>query len=171
MGEIKQALFERLFAEQGGALRDFFRWRLPRRQDVEEFVQEVYLRILRISDTDAIRDPEAYLFTVARNLLRERAVLARRERGNLDVDDPTVQEQLSDVPSFAGQIDAQRRIERLRQVLRELPPKPHAAVVLHYWHGLSYEAIAEKLGVSTHAVKKYLKQALALCRRRMARLG
>jgi RNA polymerase sigma-70 factor (ECF subfamily) len=171
MGEIKQALVVRLFAEQSDALRDFFRWRVPRRADVEEYVQDVYLRILKMSDTDTIRDPEAYLFTVARNLLAERSMLTRRERGNLDVNDPNVQEQLSEVPSFGGQIDAERRIKRLREVLRELAPKPHAAVVLHYWHGLSYEEVAEKLGVSTHSVKKYLKQALALCRRRMTSLG
>ena len=62
-------------------------------------------------------------------------------------------------------------IKRLREVLQQLPPKCHAAVVLQYWHGMSYEEIAQRLGVSTHMVKKYLSQALIHCRRRMARLG
>jgi len=36
---------------------------------------------------------------------------------------------------------------------------------------MSYQEVALQLGVSTHMVKKYLSQALAHCRRRMARLG
>jgi DNA-directed RNA polymerase specialized sigma24 family protein len=44
-------------------------------------------------------------------------------------------------------------------------------VVLQYWHGLSYEEIGLRLGVSTNMVKKYLSQALVHCRRRMSRLG
>ena len=55
--------------------------------------------------------------------------------------------------------------------LQQLPAKCQAAVVLQYWEGLSYEEIAERLGISTHMVKKYLTQALAHCRRRMARWG
>jgi RNA polymerase sigma-70 factor (ECF subfamily) len=54
-------------------------------------------------------------------------------------------------------------------VLAQLSPKCRAAVVLQYRYGLSYEDIAERLDVSPHMVKKYLAQALAHCRRRMAR--
>jgi DNA-directed RNA polymerase specialized sigma24 family protein len=35
---------------------------------------------------------------------------------------------------------------------------------------LSYEEIAQKLGISVNMVKKYLVQALAHCRRRMSSL-
>lgn len=38
-------------------------------------------------------------------------------------------------------LDAEQRVNRLREVLQQLPPKRHAAVVLQYWHGLSYEEI------------------------------
>jgi RNA polymerase sigma-70 factor (ECF subfamily) len=56
-------------------------------------------------------------------------------------------------------------------VLAELSPKCRAAVVMQYNHGLSYQEIAVRLGVSSHMVKKYLAQALVHCRRRMARLA
>jgi len=62
-------------------------------------------------------------------------------------------------------------VKRLRQVLRELPPKCQAAVSLQYWQGLSYAEIGQQLDISPHMVKKYLSRALAHCRRRMARLG
>jgi RNA polymerase sigma-70 factor (ECF subfamily) len=62
-------------------------------------------------------------------------------------------------------------VKRLRAVLRGLPPKCHAAVVLQYVHGQSQLQIAEHLHISPRMVKQYVGQALAHCRRRMARWG
>jgi RNA polymerase sigma factor (sigma-70 family) len=171
MTENKRTLVERLFAEHGRALQAFLFRRVRRHPDAAELAQEVYLRMLRVADMTAIRNPEAYLYTVASNLAKEHARHERQDGAALDVDDPLVQEQLAELPAFASQLDAEQRIKRLREVLQQLPPKCHAAVVLQYWQGLSYEEIAQRLGVSTHMVKKYLSQALVHCRRRMARLG
>lgn len=171
MGETRKALIERLFAEHGGALRSFFYRRVHHRPDAAELAQEVYLRMLRISDVDAIRNPEAYLYTVASNLAQEHRVLAQRHVTAIDIDDATSPELIAELPGVMGQVDTVQRVNRLREVLQQLSPKCRAAVVLQYWHGMSYEEIAAQLGVSTHMVKKYLSQALAHCRRRMARLG
>jgi len=171
MGETKKALVERLFAEHGGALRTFFYRRVHHRPDAAELAQEVYLRMLRIRDIDAIRNPEAYLYTVASNLAQEHRALAQRHVTAIDIDDATGPELIAELPGVMGQVDTVQRVNRLREVLQQLSPKCRAAVVLQYWHGMSYEEIAVQLGVSTHMVKKYLSQALAHCRRRMARLG
>jgi RNA polymerase sigma-70 factor (ECF subfamily) len=171
VAETKQALVERLFRQHGAALRAFFYRRVRHQPDATELAQEVYLRMLRISDTDAIRNPEAYLYTVASNLAKEHRVLERRAASTIDIEAATGEELLADLPADTSQIDTDERVRRLREVLRHLPPKCHAAVVLQYWHGMSYEEIAGQLDISTHMVKKYLTQALAHCRRRMARLG
>jgi RNA polymerase sigma factor (sigma-70 family) len=171
MAEIKKTLVERLFAEHGGALQAFFFRRVRKHPDAAELAQEVYVRMLRVADMESIRNPEAYLYTVASNLAKEHARHERRDGDVVDVDDPLIQEQLAELPSYAGQLDAQERIKRLREVLHQLSPKCQAAVVLQYWHGLSYEEIGQRLGVSTNMVKKYLSQALVHCRRRMSRLG
>jgi DNA-directed RNA polymerase specialized sigma24 family protein len=55
--------------------------------------------------------------------------------------------------------------------MKQLRPKWQAAVALRFMHGLSYPEIACRLGVSTQMAKKYVSQALSLCRRRMVRLG
>ena len=171
MSESKKTVVERLFTEHAGALQAFLYRRVRRHPDAAELAQEVYLRMLRVADIGAIRNPEAYLFRVASNLAKEHARHEHQGGAAVDVDDPRVQAQLAELPAFVGHLDTQQRITRLREVLQQLPPKCHAAVVLQYWHGLSYEEIAQRLGVSTNMVKKYLSQALVHCRRRMARLG
>jgi RNA polymerase sigma factor (sigma-70 family) len=171
MAETKKTLVERLFAEHGGALQAFLFRRVRKHPDAAELAQEVYVRMLRVPDMESVRNPEAYLYTVASNLAKEHARHQRRDGDVVDVDDPLVQEQLAELPSYAGQLDAQERIKRLREVLHQLSPKCQAAVVLQYWHGLSYDEIGQRLGVSTNMVKKYLSQALVHCRRRMSRLG
>ena len=167
----KNAFITWLFVRYRGRLRTFLGRRVRRQADIDEIIQEVYLRMLRVPDIEELRNTEAYLFTVAANLAKEYAVRGRSTQQTVDLDDPSVQERLCEVPAFGAYIDEQARIKRLREVLRHLPPKCHAAVVMAYWHGMTYEAIAERLEVSPHMVKKYLSQALMHCRRRMGRLG
>jgi RNA polymerase sigma-70 factor (ECF subfamily) len=171
MAETKKKLVERLFTEQGGVLQSFLFRRVRRQPDAADLAQEVYLRMLRVPDIEAIRSPESYLFVVASNLAKEHARHGHVERSALDVDDPQVQEQLAELPAFPADLDREQRVDRLREVLDQLPPKCRAAVVLQYWHQQSYQQIAQQLGISTNMVKKYLSQALVHCRRRMARLG
>lgn len=171
MAESKMAFVERLFARHRNALQAFFFRRLRIKADAADLAQEVYLRMLRVSDPDSIRNPEAYLFAVAGNLVRENAIADRRQAESADVEEAESQQLLADLPDFDAPLDTGRRVERLREVLGQLSPKCRAAVVLQYRYELSYQEIAERLGVSTHMVKKYLAQALGHCRRRMVRLA
>lgn len=170
MTETVQAFVERLFMLYGSKLLAFFNRRVGQ-SEAADHAQEVYTRMLRTRDWESIRNPEAYLFTVAGNLLRERAHLACIERYAVDVQDPAVQEQLARFPAFGEDVDAERRIQKLQHVLRELSPKCQATVVLQLWYGQSYAQIAEQLDISPNMVKKYLGQAIQHCRRRMAHLG
>ena len=169
MVESSKAFVERLFAHRG-ALQAFFHRRLRTKSDAADLVQEVYLRMLRVSDTDAILNPEAYLFTVARNLLTENALVDRRQAGAADVGEVDSMQALPDVPEFDTALDVTREVARLRLVLKQLSPECCAAVMLKYRHELSYQEIADRLEVSPSMVNKYLRQALSHCRRRMARL-
>jgi RNA polymerase sigma-70 factor (ECF subfamily) len=171
MTELKKVLIERLFAQHRGALQSFFYRRIRSKPDAVDLVQEVYVRMLRVNDTDAIRNPEGYLYTVANNLAIEHAVLERRHAKDIDFDQPVVEAELVGPAGLEENIDLQVRVKRLRDVLAQLPPKCRAAVYMKYRYGMSYQEIAEKLGVSDHMVQKYLGQALVHCRRRMARFG
>ncbi len=168
MSEPRKGLVERLFAEHRSALQAFFYRRIRAKSDAPDLAQEVYVRMLRVTDIHAIRNPEHYLYTVASNLVKEYAVLDRWQAHSVDLEGASIQQQLGELPTFDGQLDVAQRVARLRTVLGQLSPKCRAAVILQYRHGLSYQEIGERLNVSPHMVKKYLAQALAHCRRRMA---
>jgi RNA polymerase sigma factor (sigma-70 family) len=174
VADPKPSLVERLFTEHGAALQTFFRRRIrsrASRADAADLSQEVYVRMLRIHNQEAIRDPVLYLYTVANNLVKEHAVLDRRQASCIDIDKAPAQEQLETLPAFDGDLDASQRVARLKVVLKQLHPKCRAAVVLRFTHELSYREIAVHLGVSPQMAKKYVAQALGHCQRRMARLG
>jgi RNA polymerase sigma factor (sigma-70 family) len=171
VADPKPSLVERLFAEHRGSLQAFFRRRIRSKADAADLAQEVYIRMLRIRDEEAIRDPVRYLYTVANNLVKEHAVLDRRQASGIDIDEAPAHERLETLPAFDGELDATQRVARLGVVLKQLRPKCRAAVELRFTQGLSFREIAMHLGVSPQMAKKYVAQALGHCRRRMARLG
>jgi RNA polymerase sigma factor (sigma-70 family) len=114
--------------------------------DTADLVQEVYLRMLRVTDTDAIQNPEAYLFIVAGNLLKENAAVDRRQSEAAEVEEADGTQPVTEVQGFDTALDATRRVARLRVVLNELSPKCCAAVILQYRHELSYQEIADRAG-------------------------
>lgn len=164
-------LAERLFREYGGRVVALFRRDSRARADAADLAQEVFRRLLDAPDGEVIRDPAAYLFTIAHNLRRERAVAARRQAAALALGQDVSDDGCDPVPSPEQALDLERRRRRLPHVLAQLPPKCRAAIVLQYRDGLTYEQIGERLGVSANMVKKYLGHGLAHCRRRMATLG
>jgi RNA polymerase sigma-70 factor (ECF subfamily) len=64
-----------------GPLMGFFLRRIGRRADAEELTQQVFVRILG-GDERKIKDPEAFVFKVAANLLRDRVRQGARRGGD-----------------------------------------------------------------------------------------
>jgi len=169
--EPKSSWIERLFGEHRTALQMYFRQRIRTKADAADLAQEVYVRMLRIKDQEAIRNPVHYLYTVAGNLVKEHAVLERRQASDIDIDAAPSLQQLETLPQFDGDLDMAQRIARLGVVLQQLRPKCRAAMELRFTHGLSFREIAVHLGVSPQMAKKYVAQGLSHCRRRLAALG
>jgi len=165
----KHRTWSALFAEKGPKLSGYFLRRGAHRWDAQDLVQEVYLRLLRIEPADAenIRNPEAYLFTVAANLVKEHAVLRQQQPLSNDGLEEVI-EQLSTPCSAEADTDHQIRRERLGAMIQRLSPKCRAVLVMHYRDEMSYREIAERMSISTNMVKKYIVKGLAACRQRMA---
>jgi RNA polymerase sigma-70 factor (ECF subfamily) len=165
----KQGFVEKLFAEHRRALQAYFHRRIRAKADAADLAQEVYVRMLRVADTEAIRNPQLYLYAVASNLVKEHSVLDRRRAGHLDIDDALVQQRLGELPALDSQLESSQLVEHLGTVVEQLPARWRTALILQYRYGLTYQEIADRLGVSSNMVKKYLAQGLGHCRRHMAR--
>jgi RNA polymerase sigma-70 factor (ECF subfamily) len=170
MSETANQLVERLFAGNRTALLSFFRRFVREPSDARDLAQEVYLRILRVRDAEKIQNPEGYLFKVAANLMKEQRALHRRHGLEVDATDEDIQLYLSEVSAIDSEIDHAQRVKRLGVVVKQLPDKGQAAIMLRYRDGLSHKEISERIGVSPRMVKKYLARGIAHCRTRMERL-
>lgn len=167
MGNSTKQAVEDLFSKHSKALRAFFRRRIRASVDAQDLTQEVYLRFLRVNVGEVVRNPEAYLYVVASNLLKEYAVLERKHA--TPASEETLLDAVAERRANEDETDLGLQSRRLAQVLAELSPKCRTAVLLKYRDGLSYEQIGQALGVSSNMVKKYLSQALVHCRKRMQR--
>lgn len=157
-----------MFAEHGPVLRGFF-VRRGAREDAEDLVQETYLRLLRAhqGQGDGIANPEAYLFTVALNLAREQA--ARRQRSPLAIEElENITTLLAAEESVEDAAERAQRRQHLQILLGTLPERTRAVLVMQYRDGLSYKQIGERLGVSSHMVKKHVVRGLSVCRQALA---
>ena len=155
-----------LVASHGERLRRFLATRLHRaRQDVPDLVQEVYMRLLRVERPDSIRNPEAYLFTIANHVLYQHTLrkVTAHEATTLDDVDPA----LDPGADPASQAELQQRLQEVDRALGQLSHKAQAALILYRRDGLSLEEVATHLGVSLAMVKKYLAKAVLHCRQQM----
>lgn len=119
------------------------------------------MRLLRVTRPDSIRNPEAYLFTIANHVLHQYALRQATVAQPLDAPESVATAEDSDP---ASQAEIQQRLEGLDQALSQLSYKAQAALILYRRDGFSLDEVAAKLGVSTAMVKKYLVKAILHCR-------
>jgi RNA polymerase sigma-70 factor (ECF subfamily) len=161
----RQEFLTRLFAEHRGGLFRFIRRRIRAKSNAPDLVQEVYVRLLKVKDTEAIRNPVGYLYTVADNLLKERGVRERNEVSHLPYcDEWSMHMRLGELRSLEAELEEEQMMERLDSTIETLPRPIHTAMVLKYREGLKYDEIAAVMHKSPSAVKKYLAAGIALCR-------
>jgi len=136
-----------LYKQHAAAIYRFCRRTLRTREDAEDATMEIFVKVReKFGQYDESRPFRAWLYTVAANycwdMLRRRRVRQDLESGeveSLPLEHPD--------PSQLEQLMAQRSREELRAALAELPPRARLALVLRYYAEMSYDEIAETLGV------------------------
>jgi RNA polymerase sigma factor (sigma-70 family) len=159
VNDAKQAFVTELEKSHGSALRRYLAVRMRNAAaDVQDLVQEVFLRLLRLDDHEAIRNSQAYLYTVASHVLHQHAL--RRAAGEMAaVTDFALEIGRSDSDP-ALQLELEQEFEQLGERLQQISPKAYATFMLHRCHGLSLQEVSEKIGASYSMTKKYLARAL-----------
>src|SRR5580692_5289071 len=121
MAGPRRGFVEKLFAEHRRALQAYFYRRIRTKSDAPDLAQEVYVRMLRVSDTEAVRNPQLYLYTVASNLVKEHALLEQRQGHRLELDESSLEQRLGELPAMDSQLAGSERVEHLGAVLAQLP--------------------------------------------------
>lgn len=148
----------------GLRLRRFLSARLRNSADVPDLAQEVFLRLLRVEHHEAIRSPEAYLFTVASHVVHQHTLRQSSLPVLVDVAEIFADLQLTSSDDPIANVEIQQRIKDLERALAQLPPRVSTTLLLHRFAGYSIEEIGNELGVARRTAKKYLAQGLLHCR-------
>lgn len=155
----KEAL-EQLAAQYTAPLQRFFKRRAGNLADVDDLVQEVFVRMARLESFEEIDNARAYLFQIASNILKDRA---RRAISH----DTDRHEEFDDLYHGYEDISPERvlagkqSLELFKQELSKLPKKTQYVFVLHRYEGLKYREIGATLNMSVSAVEKHMMTAIA----------
>ncbi|MDF0729285.1 sigma-70 family RNA polymerase sigma factor [Pseudomonas entomophila] len=155
-----QQLLGQLFAQNYAWLCARLRSRLHCPHSAEDIAAEAFVRILGLPQPETIREPRALLTTIAQRLLQEswrRRDLERayvRWMSELPAPSQPSPEELHLV------VDSLLHLDR---VLDRLPGQGKAAFIHSQLGGLTYAAIAERLGISVSRVQQYMTEAFRLC--------
>jgi RNA polymerase sigma-70 factor (ECF subfamily) len=141
---------EELYTQMGPKLLAYFRRHRAVAGAAEDLVQDTFVRAMR--NFDRVREsvsPRAYLFGIARNVYLD---ALRRYRAL---------EELSDMPAAEAGPSNDARLEQIREAIAELPLLHRETLLLKLQQELSYEEIAEILGVPVGTVRSRLHYAVA----------
>lgn len=141
-------------------LASFFRKRTRNASEVQDLVQQVFLRLAQYRELGDIQNPDGYIFRTAANTLKDHhRRTAVRER---------FAKEQSAVSGAAGSdfspehvLQDRETLTQLVAALRQLPERTRDVLMLRCFEGLKHAEIARLQGISVRAVEKHMAKALA----------
>ena len=157
--DSRETMLESLVLRYSPSLTRFFSRRVNNKADVADLVQDVFLRLSRLHDLSAIKQPEHYLFKTAASALRDQVRRDEVRGRSLHDEFDELRHGGSDLSPervFAGR----QAVESLREAVRALPERTRDVFVLRVFEGLKMAEIARALGISQRAVEKHYAKAM-----------
>lgn len=152
---------ETLYGEHHGWLLGWLRRKLGHPGDAADLAQDTFLRVLgRQRDVDEVREPRAWLTTIAHGLVVDHVRRRTLERACLEAIAALPEPQ---APSPETQMLLVEALVRIDAMLDGLPAKARSAFLLSRLDGLGYAEIAQRLNVSLSSVEKYMAMAIRHC--------
>jgi RNA polymerase sigma factor (sigma-70 family) len=135
--------------------------------DIDDLMQEAFLRLQQYCRTSTVQNTEAFLVRTALNLSAEQGRKAHTRRALMD--ETEMMDVLDVAPGPDEVYAAQQRLLKVKAALQRLGPRSREAFLLNRLEGMSYVQIAEKLGISVSMVEKHIARASFFLRDRVAR--
>lgn len=155
--------FVTLYSDLHKRLKTVVRRYVDNPVDVEDVVQEAYLRSLEKERELGIQNPDAYVTVAARNLALN---YLRSSRSKVSV--PYTDEALLDVGEFApsaeATLDADRRFRLYCQAVETLPTQCRKVFTLRHVYGFTQKEIASYLKITEKTVEYHVGVGLARVR-------
>lgn len=134
-------------------------------KDIEDIVQETYVRLCQVKKKDNIREPSSFLMTTARNLALDHIKRAESRLTTSVEDDLETgygeAQHLADEPF--EQVASNEEFAHFCEAVRHLPLQCRRAFVLKKVYGYSQREIARELNLSESTVEKHIAQGIKRC--------
>jgi RNA polymerase sigma factor (sigma-70 family) len=144
------------------ALRAYLRRAFPIVTDVDNVVQETFVRVLQARRTGELENVRGYLFTTARNqalaMMRRRDIVAIDGMAEIEALDIS-----TDEPGVPEKVGLRLELELLTQAIQSLPERCRAVLTLRKIEGLAQREIAARLGISEHTVEAQVANGMRRC--------
>ena len=167
MGDSRQATgsltdVAMTFIENTTFLKRFLSRYFSNRQDIEDVVQETYLRAHIEEQKKGIEHPKGFLFRVAKNVALKK--LSRKSRQITDyIEDLSSPEVFETEASVAEHLEAEELLGLYCEAVSTLPPKCREVFLLRKVHGLAHKEIAARMDLSLSSIDKYLRRGILTC--------
>jgi RNA polymerase sigma-70 factor (ECF subfamily) len=160
-GQISDASGELARRSQAmrGALTRYFARQVRDPSEVDDLVQDVFLRIVKRGGTEGLDRLDAYVFETAASVLKDRHRRRRVRASDQHVafePDAHAQSDLGPDAALAGR----QALKATTRALMELPERTRTVFILRRLENLPYREIATRLGLSVSAVEKHMLRAV-----------
>jgi RNA polymerase sigma-70 factor (ECF subfamily) len=143
-------------------LRRFFAKRIGKgqREDIDDLVQEVFVRLAAEGRLDSVNGVEAYLFRTAANLLKDHhRRLLSHEAGAHETYVDALHEEAAQTLSLERELLGREALEQLVAALFALPERTRMVWALYHFEDLAHQDIARRLGMARSTVEKHMSRA------------
>lgn len=136
-------------------------------KEVEDIVQETYVRVCQIENKDVIREPQSFMFRTAKNLALDHVKRAesRLTAGTDAIDDIQASDFMSssEVDSTYTQVVSDEEFVLFCEAVRELPKQCRRAFILKKVYGYTLKEIMAEMGVGQPTVETHIVNGTKKC--------
>lgn len=143
-------------------VRAYLKRRFPAFTEIDDVVQESYLKVLRLQTARPARSARGLFFAVARNVALD--LLRRRQRAPFQSCDAGELDRIldeADDPVDCACLD--QEVALLNDAIENLPLRCRDVMKLRKIHGLSHREIGLRLGMAERTVNVHLGVGLRRC--------